>query len=184
VRLGVVLVAICGKRHALPGFSTMRHCQQRHFRVRAGLIPLDAAGLHGVVGKRSHWPKFGPKSLPTSAITLDSRVEMGVESIGPIRYKAFGLHILPRFFRLFGSSAMSRERKAPFDPRAFLAKADGGRTISNTRRIKLSSLRERRRMLFSTSSKARSKSPLSPSKAKKRSLRSLERAISLAKDAW
>src|SRR6266699_6135073 len=53
--------------------------------------------------------------------------------------------------------------------------------FQTTRRIKPSFLKETRRMLFSTSSKARSKSSLFPSEEKRQSLRSLERAISAAR---
>jgi CRP/FNR family transcriptional regulator, cyclic AMP receptor protein len=77
------------------------------------------------------------------------------------------------------------KRKPVFDPKTFLAKADGGRTISKYQKDQIVfSQGEAADAVFYIQPKARSKSPLFPSKAKKRSLRSLERAISLAKDAW
>src|SRR3984893_8112873 len=46
--------------------------------------------------------------------------------------RAFGAPISSDFFSALWSrsSAMKRERKSVFDPKAFLAKANGGRTIS------------------------------------------------------
>ena len=79
---------------------------------------------------------------------------------------------------------MKRKRKLVFDPKAFLAKADGGRTISKYQSDQTVFSQGEAADAVSTSNKVRSKSPLFPSKGKKQSLRSLERAISLAKDAW
>jgi CRP/FNR family transcriptional regulator, cyclic AMP receptor protein len=66
-----------------------------------------------------------------SAITLDFR-RNGRSIHRSDTLRAFGVHILPRFFSALWprSSAMKRERKSVFDPKAFLAKANGGRTIS------------------------------------------------------
>jgi CRP/FNR family cyclic AMP-dependent transcriptional regulator len=79
---------------------------------------------------------------------------------------------------------MKRARKPVFDPKAFLAKADGGRTISKYKKDQtVYSQGEVADAVFYIQ-QARSKSPLFPSKGKKQLLRCLERATSLAKDAW
>ena len=67
---------------------------------------------------------------------------------------------------------MKRKAKVPFDPKAFLAKADGGGPSPNIERIKLFSHKEIWRILSFTSTKERSKSLSFPSKGRKPSSRS------------
>src|SRR6266536_446018 len=71
--------------------------------------------------------------IPTDSRRLPSTsVGMGVDSVGSDTLRAFGPAHFTAFFQALWprSSAMKRERKPIFDPKAFLAKADGGRTIS------------------------------------------------------
>jgi hypothetical protein len=78
---------------------------------------------------------------------------------------------------------MNSKAKLPFDPKAFLAKADGGRSISNIERTKSSSHKEIRQILSFTSRTARSRLPSFPSKERKPSSQSWGRMNSAAKVA-
>ena len=78
---------------------------------------------------------------------------------------------------------MKRERKLPFDPKAFLSKVNGGEPFPIIGRIKMSTPRANPRILFSTFKAARSRRPSSPSRARKPWSHFWVPAISLGKGA-
>jgi hypothetical protein len=85
--------------------------------------------------------------------------------------------------RLKGKSVVARKAKAKFDARAFLARANGGVTVSNYRRGQSSSPKATPRTASSLFKRARSKSRSSLSKARKQSLHSSKPEISSARVA-
>ena len=78
---------------------------------------------------------------------------------------------------------MNRERKLPFDPKAFLSKVNGGRAISDYPKDKIVYGRAILRIPFSTFGAARSRRPSSPSRGRKPWSHFWEPAISLGKGA-
>ncbi len=62
---------------------------------------------------------------------------------------------------------MKRKQILPFDPKAFLAKVNGGRTVSEYRNNQIVYAQGGLRILFSTFRKAKPKKSFSPSRARK-----------------
>ena len=62
---------------------------------------------------------------------------------------------------------MKREKKLPFDPKVFLSKVNGGRTISDYRKDQIVYTQGEPAVLFSTFRAARLRRPSSPSRGRK-----------------
>ena len=79
---------------------------------------------------------------------------------------------------------MKRKGKAPFDPKAFLSKVNGGRVISDYRKDQIIYGQGDLRIPFSSFRAARSRRRSCPSRGKKPWSHFWEPAISSARDAW
>ena len=113
----------------------------------------------------------------------------GADCSGTLRQGVVGTSAEGPEFYIFGRPTLDLGstrglKKSVFDPEVFLAKADGGRTISAYLKDQLVFRQGDPADAVFTFKKAKSKSPFFPNKAKKRSLPFLARTNPAERDVW